>query len=358
MSNGSRVRQSTASGRTIASLTGTCCLPLGCLAVFLTVPHAASANLISDIVGDISQSQYTTYVQNLQDFGTRYYNTSGNLSALSYLYSSFSSFGLNVAYDPFSYNGQTYNNVVATLPGRTNPNEVYIVGAHMDSTSTNPTQLAPGADDNASGMAAVLEMASILAHRAFDATIKFIGFNAEEQGLKGSQAYAADAAVSHEDIKGMLNFDMIAYAHPGSPESVYLAGDSNLVDMMAANALSYTSLASQKTYANIFGSDHYYFYSGLLPGSTSAFAIETAPANIPSYNPYYHQIADTADNLDFAYASEITRMGIATIAELAGPIPEPPALPCLMAGFAVLAWGRYRLKRLPMAGMVAGGHDK
>ena len=304
----------------------------------LLLPVRSSfASPIDGIVGKISQADYTGYVQDLQDFQTRYYNTQGNLDALKYIRDTFFGFGLNVGYDSFKYNDITYNNVVATLPGKTHPEQVYIVGAHMDSTTfSNPTASAPGADDNASGMAAVLEMAKVMVGYAFDATIKFFGFNLEEQGLRGSQAYAAKAKASGEQVLGMLNFDMIAYPGNSGAKNVFLAGDPNLVNAMEGNRLKYTNLTTTLNYSNLYGSDHYYFHSSFFPGSSSAFAIETAPSSIPSHNPNYHQTTDTTAYLDFAYATDITRMGVATLAGLAGVIPEPSTLFCFLLGGLLL----------------------
>jgi hypothetical protein len=309
------------------------------LAVIVT---NASASLLTDsIVGQISQTEYTSYVTRLQNYPTRYYNTAGNASALGYIRDEFLGYGLSVAYDPFTYGGTTYNNVVATLPGKTNPQNVYIVGAHMDSTSNLAATNAPGADDNASGMAAVLEMAKVLSSYLFDSTIKFIGFNVEEQGLIGSKAYVDDAKASGEHVLGMLNFDMIAYS--GGSNSVYLAGNTGLVDALFGNAGKYTGLAPSRNYTNQYGSDHYYFHSSNFPGSTSAFAIEALPVN----NSNYHKTTDTTSYLDFAYASDITRMGVATIADLAGvtaAVPEPSTyILAFVAGMTV--WGAVVIRR-------------
>ena len=297
------------------------------------------ASPIDGIVGKISQTDYTGYVEDLQDFQTRYYTTQGNLDALKYIRDTFFGFGLDVSYDLFTYNGNSYNNVVATLPGKTHPEQVYIVGAHMDSTTfSNPTASAPGADDNASGMAAVLEMARAMVGYAFDATIKFFGFNLEEQGLRGSQAYAAKAKASGEQVLGMLNFDMIAYPGNSGAKNVFLAGDSNLVDAMKGNALKYTKLTTTLSYNNFDDSDQYYFHSSLFPGSTSAFAIEAEPLN----NPNYHKTTDSTDTsnyMDFAYATDITRMGVATLADFAGVIPEPSTLFCFLLGGLLLMVG-------------------
>ena len=335
------------------SLNSTCLLNKnfsGCIGRFCTIlllcllllpVKSLFASPIDGIVGKISQADYTGYVEDLEDFQTRYYNTQGNLDALEYIQNAFLGFGLNVSYDPFTYNGSTYNNVVATLPGKTHPEQVYIVGAHMDSISDrdDPTNMnAPGADDNASGMAAVLEMAKAMVGYAFDATIKFIGFNLEEKDLVGSKAYADKAKASGEQVRGMLNFDMIAYPGNSGTKNVFLAGDSNLVDAMKGNALKYTKLTTTLSYNNFDDSDQYYFHSSLFPGSTSAFAIEAEPLN----NPNYHKTTDSTDTsnyMDFAYATDITRMGVATLADFAGVIPEPSTLFCFLLGGLLLMVG-------------------
>lgn len=301
--------------------------------IFIVTSNSVGASPIDAIVGRVSQTDYSTYVQDLQNFNTRYLTSQGNVDALTYIYNAFVGFGLTTAYDNFTYNNGSYNNIVATLPGKTHPENVYIVGAHMDSTSNDAANKAPGADDNASGMAAVLEMAKILVGNAFDATIKFFGFNAEEQGLVGSKAYADKAIANHENVLGMLNFDMIAYPVSGTPKGVFLGGDAGLVDALAANALKYTSsLKPSLNYANYYGSDHFYFHSTRFSGSSSAFAIEAYPVN----NPNYHQKTDTTAYLDFAYATDITRMGLATVAGLAGVVPEPPDFLCFLIGMIAL----------------------
>src|SRR5687767_12522186 len=111
------------------------------------------------------------------------------------------SFGLTVELDPFLYNGQTYYNVVGTKTGTHFPNSQYIVGGHYDTVNN------PGADDDASGIACMREMARVLSHYEDKHTIKFIAFDREEQGKIGSTAYVAEH--SGEDIKAMVQIDMV-----------------------------------------------------------------------------------------------------------------------------------------------------
>lgn len=114
------------------------------LSIIVSVQSSQAHPITDMIVDSISQSDYISYVEDLEDFGTRFYNTAGNIAAGDYIYNEFADFGLSVAYDPFTYSGSTYNNVVATLPGTTSPEDIYILGAHFDSTSDSPSTYAPG----------------------------------------------------------------------------------------------------------------------------------------------------------------------------------------------------------------------
>lgn len=109
-------------------------------------------------------------------------------------------------------------NVVATLPGTqaASKDRYYVVSGHYDSRVTdvmNATADAPGADDDASGTAAVIEMACVMARHTFDASLVFMTVAAEEQGLYGSGDYAAKAKAAGVNIAGMLNNDIIGSSH-------------------------------------------------------------------------------------------------------------------------------------------------
>jgi Zn-dependent M28 family amino/carboxypeptidase len=115
----------------------------------------------------------------------------------------------------------TITNVIATLRGTTAPERVYVVSGHYDSRVTdvlNFTLDAPGADDDASGVAAVLELARVFATRPTEATIIFVAVAGEEQGLFGSAFMAADLKAAGTDIQGMFSNDIIGTgnAHDGT----------------------------------------------------------------------------------------------------------------------------------------------
>jgi len=305
----------------------------------------AAATPITDLLGQLSQSDYRGYVETLQGFGTRYYNTQGNVNATNYLTNTLNSFGLNVRQDAFDYGGTRYN-VEATLPGLTTPNQVFIIGAHFDSTSGSPATAAPGADDNASGTAAMLEIASVLSQYQFASTIRFIGFNAEEQGLKGSAAYAGAAYARGDRIVGMLNLDMIAYTAGLANADLEVMGDQWLVERFIQDAALYVpALPTQAWYGDYYGSDHYHFSSYRNTGFSSLFAIEDTASEIwGGTNPYYHKTTDTADRLDYGFAYQVTQATAATLAGLAGimGVPEPPVAALLLAGLVLAGIGRHR----------------
>ncbi len=103
-------------------------------------------------------------------------------------------------------------NVVATLKGTTDPGRVYVVSGHYDSMCTSPTDAkcdAPGANDDASGTAAVLEAARVMSKRKFDATIVFMAVPGEEQGLLGAAYFAKQAEANKMNIEGMFTNDIV-----------------------------------------------------------------------------------------------------------------------------------------------------
>ena len=161
-------------------------------------PSGAVLDWIQDLVDQVSQETLLAYNQRLQDFQTRYSYSDSIASARQWLVDKFTSYGIDSVYlDHYFYDSDQWN-VVATIPGTVEPDALIVVGGHYDSVTYNqspgPMTYAPGADDNGSGTAATLELARILANNPLPLTVVFIPFAQEEQGLRGSAAYAAEAA--------------------------------------------------------------------------------------------------------------------------------------------------------------------
>jgi hypothetical protein len=219
---------------------------------------------VSGMLAELSQSDYQGYVEHLVSLGTRYYGTQGNADATAYVGQVFRGFGLATREHLFTLDGYQLANVEATLPGLVRPDDIVIIGAHFDSiasrTPGDPSATnAPGADDNASGTAGVLEIASVLSRYQFAQTIRFIGFNAEEQGMIGSQRYAQAAKDAGDKIVAMVDLDMIGYVNDGAAEDLDIMGNGWLVELMVANVRAFTTLPVTGHVETPMWSDHQYF---------------------------------------------------------------------------------------------------
>jgi photosystem II stability/assembly factor-like uncharacterized protein len=207
-------------------------------------------------------------------------------------------------------------NVVAVKKGDSNPDSVIVIGGHYDSYS-GYYDLAPGADDNASGTAAVMEIARILSQYNLPYTVEYAAFSAEENGLFGSDHYAKEAKVNDKKIKLMINFDMVGYKPAGQKWNVLIAsGQENKwpADIAAQMTSTYTLLTPNKAYTAIsYGSDQISF---LNQGFPVLLFQERG-----SSNPYYHSINDIDSTINVPYEAEIVKAALATIASISGMAP-------------------------------------
>ncbi len=282
-------------------------------------------DFIQTIVGEIDRSNLKAYVQSLQDFQTRYTLTPNCNLAGQFLLNYFQTIGLDAWLQTFTFgSGNSSQNVVAELKGTTYPEDIVIICAHYDSTSNQSTELAPGADDNASGTAAVMEAARILAKHPLDFTVRFIAFSAEEQGLYGSRYYSAGAWAASERIIGVINLDMIAYAD-NMPEDLDVIVNSQsrwLAEKAALAAMTYSGLSVRKSVnASFVYSDHAPFWDRAYP---ALCGIEDESIK----NPYYHKTTDTIDTLNFDFFESATATALAALSELAQPVrPGYPLTP-------------------------------
>lgn len=277
---------------------------------------------IGQMIATVSQGLLSDRIRGLEAFQTRYASTSNCEAAGTSVHSYFSQLGLETESDHFTFTVNNYatSNIIATIPGQVEPDRTVIVCAHYDSTSTQPQTHAPGADDNASGTAAVMEMARVLAGYQFDYTIKLIAFSAEEWGLYGSRHYAQAARQRGEQIIGVVNLDMIAYPD-FQPEELDIIVDGQsewLGNKYVASASTYAPLPIiTATNPSARGSDHSPFWDAAY---SALLGIEDTPVR----NPYYHKTTDTFETLDMAFATAVTRASLAAVAELAQPVSLTP----------------------------------
>ena len=125
----------------------------------------------------------------------------------NYICSEFQNYGLEVKKHFFPYEGKSFPNLIGRLPGR--KNSCFIVAAHFDAVENSP-----GADDNASGVAALLEIARTLANEPLNHSVEFVSFNLEEFGMVGSTHYVKDLKNEKREIVGMISLEMVGYTDP------------------------------------------------------------------------------------------------------------------------------------------------
>ncbi len=266
--------------------------------------------LIERLIAGVSPDSIRNQIQRLQDFRTRYSRAESCRAAEQYVYDYFTALGMDsVELDTYDLSGTMCRNVIGTIVGSRNPEKVAIICGHMDAISEDPWNLAPGAEDNASGTAIALEAARLLAAEELDQTVKFIAFTGEEQGLVGSLHYAQAMRNNNADITGALNFDMIAW--PGGRFGVAIFCDSaslGLAELEGHMAGQYTDL-DHDVIIGSYGSDQLSFQWYGYPA--------TAGAEYGDFYPYYHTTGDTIGNLSIPLAADVAKMGIATLVTMA-----------------------------------------
>ena len=293
--------------------------------IIQAILNQVDPNLVSSYDGDLSGEWPVMIGGSPFQFTNRYcLNSISMEKATQYAYERFQSLGLNVAYQSYPFYNTTLRNVIAEQPGRVHPEQIYLITAHLDSIATspessylNPDAPAPGADDNGSGSSAVLIAAQLLSQFDFDATLRYVLFTGEERGLGGSYAYAFDSAAKGEDIRGVLNLDMIAHNADGQPildlhtrysEPGDIAIANLFVDVIQAYNLG---LVPEIFNDNMGRSDHESFWQFGFP---AILAIE----DDDDFTPYYHSAYDQLSSLNLDYFTEFVRAGVGSMAHLGG----------------------------------------
>ena len=255
-------------------------------------------------------------------------------------------------------------NIVATLPG-TQPapaGRTLVVRGHYDSRATNPldaTSPAPGADDDASGTASVLELARVMSHFKYRATLVFLAVAGEEQGLNGSTHWAQDAKARNADIEAMLDNDIVGSSRSESGQvdrgtvrlfaqgipptatpddallSLIRAGGENdtpprelaraIRDIAASYVPSMNVRVIYRADRYLRGGDHLPFLERGYPAvrftePAEDFRRQHQDVREEKGVPY----GDVPDHVDFAYTADVARVNAAALAVLA-MAPAPPS---------------------------------
>jgi hypothetical protein len=281
---------------------------------------------ISGIVNEINADSLLNYVTLMQNMTTRFMLADNHRQVavrlknkfiqIGYVDTKLDSFNITTIYDGIEYNTTQYN-VVATLVGNTYPDSICILGAHYDdrisSAAGDPFVFVPGANDNATGVAATFEIARVMKKRFFvpSSTIQFVVFGAEEMGLYGSSDFAQKASMESVNIKMMLNNDMIGIPSSSDQGMWYV----NIIDYENSHYLRseaqrlcerYSSVECVNDNTSSGRSDSYPFY---LNGFKSLFFIQNTPGST------YHTESDLVTTLNFEYCREIAKISCALLVD-------------------------------------------
>lgn len=279
--------------------------------------------LIEQMLLDVDPDSILSSVQRLQDFYTRYSSSDSNrIAAVNWIKDRLIGYGCDSVYTQ-TFSATYGDNVVGIETGKQNPSiQTYVLmGAHLDDVPS--FGYAPGADDNASGVAAVLEAARVMRNYSFANTMRFAAFNAEEQGLIGSDSLATFANSQSDTIIAALCYDMIGHLTGPGMDTMRLRYTTAVPGCSLFACVFYHAVADTYTqlkirnvrYTGTTGSsDHASFWRN---GYVSTGGIELILC------PGYHTIGDSIGPTGFNsvdLAALITRTAIAAFATLAVPI--------------------------------------
>ena len=288
---------------------------------------------IREMLNQVNMDSLEATVQHLQDYGSRIWNSDNAFAASDWIASRMEALGLEVEQQPFNANtwmgsGAAAPNVIGIQRGTLYPDTYVVCGSHFDSFSYQAMSggTAPGADDNATGVASVLESARIMTQYEFEYSIIYCAYGCEEMGLYGSEAYASRCQQQGMDIIGYFNNDM----------NGYLYGDQIHIDCIYPNSVEpigtyymnvgevyYPELPIRHVNFNEGDSDHTSFnnhgYMGIYPFE-----------DYEHYSPYIHTPNDLIGTsvTSFEMSQQYCQMNIACLAEIANPMGETPQVYC------------------------------
>ena len=288
---------------------------------------------IREMLNQVNMDSLEATIQHLQDYGSRIWNSNNAFAASDWIASRMEALGLEVEQQPFNANtwmgsGAAAPNVIGIQRGTLYPDTYVVCGSHFDSFSYQAMSggSAPGADDNATGVASVLESARIMTQYEFEYSIIYCAYGCEEMGLYGSEAYASRCQQQGMDIIGYFNNDM----------NGYLYGDQIHIDCIYPNSVEpigtyymnvgevyYPELPIRHVNFNEGDSDHTSFnnhgYMGIYPFE-----------DYEHYSPYIHTPNDLIGTsvTSFEMSQQYCQMNIACLAEIANPMGETPHVYC------------------------------
>ncbi|MBQ7532950.1 MAG: M28 family peptidase [Bacteroidales bacterium] len=300
--------------------------------------------VIREMMNQVNMDSLEATVQHLQDYQNRMWNSQNAFDASDWIAGRMAALGLEVEQQPFyastwTGSGQAAPNVIGIQRGTLYPDVYVVCGSHFDSFSYEAiygSGTCPGADDNATGVASVLESARIMTQYDFEYSIIYCAYGCEEMGLYGSEAYAARCQQEGMEILGYFNNDMNGYLWGDTihidciyPNSVAPIGDY----YMNVGSVYFPEMPVQHVDLTYGDSDHTSFnnhgYMGIYPFE-----------DVDHESPYIHSTNDLIGPsvTSFEMSQRYCQMNIGCLAELANPAGEPQIYCNPVSNFVLTDW--------------------
>ena len=284
-------------------------------------PTISHQEKVRELIAQIEPNNMVETIENLSNFTNRFYTTSTGIEASDWLLERWQQEIEGVDYASarqVTHAAYPQRSVELTLQGKTTPEQIIVIGGHLDSTVGNWTRegtISPGADDDASGIATVTEALRLMIASGIqpDKTIKFYGYAAEEVGLRGSQDIAQSMKDDNANVLSVLQLDMTNYN--GSANDITFISDytdSNLNEFLSELIDTYADEISYDfDRCGYACSDHASWHN---LGYSAAMPFETM---FSEFNPHIHTDEDTLENSDptASHASKFAKLAIAYLIE-------------------------------------------
>ena len=283
------------------------------------IPTSVKANSVSNLISAISADRIRASVSTLESLGTRDHTVAPNTpsDAVKSQWQSVLPANASIQQVDHSTRKQTsQKSVVLSIPGLTDRDKTIVLGAHLDSINTSDQNAAPGADDDASGIAALTEILHAIksSGATFARNIEFHAYAAEEVGLWGSADLASQANSASQNITSMLQLDMVGYASSTGAQTIHIIKtDTSPVLVRHLKDLASVYLGGDWLVGELRAgtSDH---KSWSNQGFHAAFAFEHPTDS----NRAIHTAQDTSSRLDFTLATRFAKLAAAFLAHEAG----------------------------------------
>lgn len=273
-------------------------------------------DIVKPLVEKLSEESMTDFLAGFTNYTDRYYTSEGGVDAMLWLGKKMVDTAAAANYDNFemAYFEHDFpqTSPIGRIVGSEFPEQVIIVSAHADSVRDSP-----GADDDGSGVANYFEVFKVLVESGYAPrrTVEFIGWAAEEVGLRGSNDISADYSARGVDVIAVYHNEMSGYEGGAANRQIILLDDfvdPELTDLNEKLVEEYCAIPAKRSICGYGCSDH----AGWTQRGYAATCTAEAGPRDSGLNPFYHTRQDTIDKLDMSYSLEFSKLALAFVVEV------------------------------------------